>query len=145
MKIMTIKNTNRKMILVDTSVIINYLKDQKTEAVEQFEYILDKSLLYGINTFIYQEVLQGAKTDKKYNLLKEYFEIIPLYHLKYSKESYEQAALINIRCREKGITISSTIDLSIAETAIENDLYLLHDDNDFINMAKVIKELKLYE
>ena len=138
MKIMTIKNTNRKMILVDTSVIINYLKDQKTEAVEQFEYILDKSLLYGINTFIYQEVLQGAKTDKKYNLLKEYFEIIPLYHLKYSKESYEQAALINIRCREKGIIISSTIDLSIAETAIENDLYLLHDDNDFINMAKVI-------
>ena len=52
------------MILVDTSVIINYLKDQKTEAVEQFEYILDKSLPYGINTFIYQEVLQGAKTDK---------------------------------------------------------------------------------
>ena len=37
------------------------------------------------------------------------------------------------------------IDLLIAETAIENDLYLLHDDNDFTNMAKVIKELKLYE
>lgn len=31
------------------------------------------------------------------------------------------------------------------EMRIENDLYLLHDDNDFINMAKVIKELKLYE
>ena len=30
------------------------------------------------------------------------------------------------------------------EMRIENDLYLLHDDNDFINMAKVIKELKLY-
>ena len=37
------------------------------------------------------------------------------------------------------------IDLLIAETAIENDLYLLHGDNDFINIAKVIKELKLYE
>ena len=133
------------MILVDTSVIINYLKDQKTEAVEQFEYILDKNLPYGINTFIYQEVLQGAKTDKEYNLLKEYFETIPLYHLKYGKKSYEQAALINIRCRENGITIRSMIDLLIAETAIENDLYLLHDDNDFINIAKVIKELKLYE
>ena len=133
------------MILVDTSVLINYLKDQKTEAVEQFEYILDKSLPYGINTFIYQEVLQGAKTNKEYNLLKAYFETIPLYYLKYGKKSYEQAALINIRCREKGITISSTIALLIAETAIENDLYLLHDDNDFINIAKVIKELKLYE
>ena len=133
------------MILVDTSVIINYLKDQKTEAVEQFEYILDKKLPYGINTFIYQEVLQGAKTDKEYNLLKEYFETIPLYHLKYDKESYEQAALINIKCRQNGITIRSTINLLIAETAIENNLYLLHNDSDFINMAKVMKELKLYE
>lgn len=100
---------------------------------------------YGINTFIYQEVLQGAKTNKEYNLLKVYFETIPLYYLKYGKKSYEQAALINIRCRQKGITIRSTIDLLIAETTIENDLYLLHDDNDFMNMAKVIKELKLYE
>ena len=133
------------MILVDTSVLINYLKDQKNEAVKQFEYILEKSLPYGINTFIYQEILQGAKTNKEYNLLKEYFETIPLSHLKYGKESYEQAALINIRCRENGITIRSMIDLLIAETAIENDLYLLHGDNDFINIAKVIKELKLYE
>ena len=131
------------MILVDTSVLINYLKDQKTKAVEQFEYILDKGLTYGINTFIYQEILQGAKTDKEYNLLKEYFETIPLYYLKYGKKSYEQAALINIRCRQKGVTIRSTIDLLIVETAIENNLYLLHDDNDFINMAKIIKELKL--
>ena len=100
---------------------------------------------YGINTFIYQEILRGAKRNKEYNILKEYFETIPLYHLKYGKESYEQAALINIRCRQKGITIRSTIDLLIVETTIENDLYLLHDDNDFINMAKVIKELKLYE
>ena len=133
------------MILVDTSVLINYLKDQKNEAVKQFEYILEKSLPYGINTFIYQEILQGAKTNKEYNLLKEYFETIPLYYLKYGKKSYEQAALMNIRCRQKGITIRSTIDLLIAETTIENDLYLLHDDNDFINMTKVIKELKLYE
>ena len=133
------------MILVDTSVLINYLKDQKTKAVEQFEYILDKGLTYGINTFIYQEILQGAKTDKEYNLLKEYFETIPLYYLKYCKTSYEQAALINIRCRQKRVTIRSTIDLLIVETAIENNLYLLHDDNDFINMAKIIKELKLYQ
>ena len=128
-----------------SGLLINYLKNQKIEAVEQFEYILDKRVPYGINTFIYQEVLQGSKTDKEYNLLKEYFETIPLYHLKYGKKSYEKAALINIRCRQNGIIIRSTIDLLIAETAIENNLYLLHDDNDFVNMAKVIKELNLYE
>jgi len=133
------------MILVDTSVLMSFLKDQKNQTTAQFDYILDKKIPYGITTFIYQEILQGAKTDKEYRLLKEYFETIPLYYLKYGKESYEQAALLNIRCKQKGIIIRSTIKLLIAETAIENNLYLLHNDNDFINIAAVIKELKLYK
>ena len=133
------------MILVDTSVLMSFLKDQKNQTTAQFDYILDKKIPYGITTFIYQEILQGAKTDKEYRLLKEYFETIPLYYLKYGKESYEQAALLNIRCKQKGIIIRSTIKLLIAETAIENNLYLLHNDNDFINIAAVIKELKVYK
>lgn len=133
------------MILVDTSGLMSFLKDQKNQTTAQFDYILDKKIPYGITTFIYQEILQGAKTDKEYRLLKEYFETIPLYYLKYGKESYEQAALLNIRCKQKGIIIRSTIKLLIAETAIENNLYLLHNDNDFINIAAVIKELKLYK
>ena len=133
------------MILVDTSVLMSFLKDQKNQTTAQFDYILDKKIPYSITTFIYQEILQGAKTDKEYRLLKEYFETIPLYYLKYGKESYEQAALLNIRCKQKGIIIRSTIKLLIAETAIENNLYLLHNDNDFINIAAVIKELKLYK
>ena len=133
------------MILVDTSVLMSFLKDQKNQTTAQFDYILDKKIPYGITTFIYQEILQEAKTDKEYRLLKEYFETIPLYYLKYGKESYEQAALLNIRCKQKGIIIRSTIKLLIAETAIENNLYLLHNDNDFINIAAVIKELKVYK
>lgn len=133
------------MILIDTSVLMSFLKDQKNQTTAQFDYILDKKIPYGITTFIYQEILQGAKTDKEYRLLKEYFETIPLYYLKYGKESYEQTALLNIRCKQKGIIIRSTIKLLIAETAIENNLYLLHNDNDFINIAAVIKELKLYK
>jgi len=49
-----------------------------------------------------------------------------------------------IKCRKKGITIRSTLDLIIAEIAIENDLYLLHDDIDFANIAKAVKNLKIY-
>jgi predicted nucleic acid-binding protein len=41
-------------------------------------------------------------------------------------------------CRKKGITIRSTIDCLIAQTALENDLILLHEDYDFDLMAKVI-------
>lgn len=132
------------MILVDTSVLISYLKNRKNKSSEQFEYILDRKIPYGINMFIYQEVLQGARNIAEYNLLKEYFETVPFYYLKHGKNSYEQAARMNIQCRAKGITVRSTIDLLIAQTAIENDLYLLHDDNDFTVMSKIITELKLY-
>lgn len=132
------------MILVDTSVLISYLKNRKNKSSEQFEYILDRKIPYGINMFIYQEVLQGARNIAEYNLLKEYFETVPFYYLKHDKNSYEQAARMNIQCRAKGITVRSTIDLLIAQTAIENDLYLLHDDNDFTVMSKIITELKLY-
>ncbi|GHV88268.1 hypothetical protein AGMMS50267_06280 [Spirochaetia bacterium] len=51
---------------------------------------------------------------------------------------------MNIKCRENGITIRSTIDLIIAEIAIENNLYILHNDSDFTYMAKVINEIKIY-
>jgi predicted nucleic acid-binding protein len=64
--------------------------------------------------------------------------------LKHRKKSYENAAQLHIKRREQGITIRSTIDLIIAEIALENNLYILHNDHDYTNMAKVIMELKMY-
>jgi len=132
------------MILVDTSVLIDFLKGTDNESVALFEDILDKRIPYGINEFIYQEVLQGSRSISEFNKLKEYFETIPFYYLSNGKESFEKAAYINFACRISGITIRSTIDLLIAQTAIENNLYLLHKDSDFTNIAKVIPEFKIY-
>ena len=47
-------------------------------------------------------------------------------------------------CRRKGITIRSTVDLLISQIAIENNLYLLHDDTDYTRIAEVNKKLKFY-
>ena len=49
------------------------------------------------------------------------------------------------QCRKAGLTIRSTIDLIIAETAIENDLFILEDDSDFKAISKVVKDLKIYK
>ncbi len=133
------------MILVDTSVLIDYLRGSENTAVTAFDQILAKGLPYGICELIYLEILQGARTKAQYNQLREYFETIPFYGLNLGKESYERAAQVNIACRRSGITIRSTLDLLIAETAIENDLFLLHNDSDFTNMAKAIKELKIFK
>jgi predicted nucleic acid-binding protein len=89
-------------------------------------------------------VLQGSKNIAEYTKLKNYFETVPFYYLIHGKESFERAAFINFSCRRSGITIRSTIDLLIAETAIENNLFLLHNDSDFDNIARVVSELKIY-
>jgi predicted nucleic acid-binding protein len=89
--------------------------------------------------------LQGAKTEKEFYQLKEYLDTLPFYDLHNGRKSYENTALIYVKCRKSGITVRSTVDLIIAQTAIENGLYLLHNDNDYLNIAKVIKELKLYD
>lgn len=133
------------MILVDTSVLINYLRGKKSAGANYFSNVIEKGEPFGINEFIYQELLQGSKDEKEFSLLDEYLSVLPFFSLKLGIQSFRNASLLNYRCRRKGITIRSTIDLLIAETAIENNLTLLHDDEDYTNMAHVIKELNVIE
>lgn len=133
------------MILVDTSVFIDYLKGQTNESTKKLDFLLESKIPYGINDFIYQEILQGSRNVEEFTLLKEYFETIPFYTLQYGKESYERASMLHLLCKQNGLTIRSTIDLLIAETAIENNLFVLHNDKDFTLMSKVIKDLKIYD
>ena len=132
------------MILIDTSVLVDYFKGIESRPAKLFDELMENGIPYGINDFVYQELLQGSRTIDEFNTLKEYLETIPFYDLQYGKESYEKAAFLHFQCRRNGITIRSTIDLLIAEIAIENDLLLLHNDEDFDNIRKVIKELRIY-
>ena len=131
------------MILVDTSVLIDFFKGRKNNACRKFELILTQGIPFGINSYIFQEVLQGAKSDKEYKTLKKYLETQSFYHLNDPVDSFDKAARIYFDCKKKGITIRSTIDCLIAQTAVEHDLFLLHNDNDFTVMATVIG-LKVY-
>jgi len=126
------------MILVDTSVLIHFFKGTNTENSRKFGIVLQRRMPFGINSLIFQEVLQGAGSEKEYLTLKKYLETQRFYHLKDPIGSFAEAARIYLNCRKKGITIRSTIDCLIAQTALENDLLLLHEDGDFDLMAKVI-------
>ncbi|MDA8422533.1 MAG: PIN domain nuclease [Nitrospiraceae bacterium] len=131
------------MVLVDTSVLIDYLRGADNAAVERFQRLMDSNLPFGISPLIYFEVLQGARTEKDFTTVKSYLETHRFFSLQDEKESYAAAARIYFECRRKGITINSTVDCLIAQTAIENDLALLHHDADFDRMRKVAP-LKIY-
>jgi predicted nucleic acid-binding protein len=131
------------MILIDTSVLIDFFKGIKNRSADKFKSILLQKIPFGINSFIYQEVLQGAKSEEEYKRLKKYLISQRFFHPKDPVDSFTCAARIYFDCRKKGITIRNTIDCIVAQTAIENDLHLLHNDKDFEIMAKVIP-LKFY-
>jgi predicted nucleic acid-binding protein len=126
------------MILVDTSVLIRFFKGAQSEKSRKFSTILQRRMPFGINSLIFQEVLQGAGSEKEYLTLKKYLETQRFYYLRDPIASFAEAAKVYLDCRKKGITIRSTIDCLIAQTALENSLLLLHEDSDFDLMAKVI-------
>lgn len=132
------------MVLVDTSILIDYLRGTDNAAVGRFQQILDNNIPFGISPLTYLEVLQGTRTEKDFTTVKSYLETHRFFGLVDEKESYAAAARIYFDCRKKGITINSTVDCLIAQTAIENDLTLLHNDADFDRMRKVTP-LKIYE
>lgn len=133
------------MVLVDTSVIIDLLKNQKNAKVELLEDLIDKRVPWGISDHIYQEILQGSRDAKEFEKLKDYFDTIPSYSLKFGKTSFERAARLHLRCRKSGVTVRSTVDLLIAQTAIENEVPLLHHDSDFDHIGKAVPELRIYK
>jgi hypothetical protein len=125
------------MILADTSVLIDYLKGIQTEAAEKLQLVLDRGIPYGICPFVYQEVLQGARNEREFGFLKRYLASQKFYYPRDRRRSYEDAARIYFKCRKKGFQIGSTVDCLIAQTAIDNGLLLLHNDNDYNRIAKV--------
>ena len=131
------------MILVDTSVLIDLFKGASNGPANRMREVLGHHIPFGITSVIYQEVLQGAKLDKEYNLLRDYLSSQRFFHPQDVMKTYEDAARIYFSCRKKGVTIRSTIDCLIAQIALEQDLALLHNDRDFDVMAPIIK-LRLY-
>jgi len=131
------------MYLVDTSVWINLYRGLQTHATQILTALLKDEKPYFVTGIIIQEVLQGAKTEQDYRKLKNYFSTLKTCQPAHPVETYAEAAQLYFKCRRKGITVRSTIDCLIAQLSIENGLTLLHDDRDFIEIAKIKKKLVL--
>ncbi len=132
------------MYLVDTSVWIDYLREFDNPPARHFASLLDQDIPFGLTGIIYQEVLQGAATVDDFKSLKEYLGTQQFFEHENDLQSHQEAAEIYFNCRRKGITIRSTIDCLIAQVAIEHNLILLHNDEDYVRIASVVPQLKLY-
>lgn len=118
------------MILVDTSVWIDYLNGKESSQTN----ILDKALIDGIvsiGDLILLEILQGIKGEREYNKTKTALALLEQYEM-FGHNMVEKCAENFRFLRKKGITIRKTNDVIIATFCIENNFPLLFSDRDFI-------------
>lgn len=130
------------MILLDTSALIEFLNQTGSPCDRTIENIIQSSADVALTEIVLTEVLQGIRLERDYREIKESLLTFPVLSLK-GPQSYIHAADIYRKCRTKGTTVRSTIDLLIAQTAIEHGAALLHNDRDFDAIASV-SSLKLF-
>jgi predicted nucleic acid-binding protein len=117
------------MILVDTSVWIDYFRDINTPQVDR----LVRLLLEGapvLGDLILVEILQGCDTDREFAQVK--FALDNLQLIEICGGAVALQAAQNYRAlRKRGITVRKTIDTLIATRCIVDGIPLLYADRDF--------------
>ena len=122
------------MIVVDSSVWIDFLNGRKAPHVERLRAVLGVEEII-VGDLMLCEILQGLdgeQATRQVEALLRRFEIVSM-----AGEAIAVAAARNFRSlRRRGITVRKTIDLLIGTWCIENRGPLLHNDSDFRPMAR---------
>lgn len=117
------------MILVDTSVWIDYFRGNTTPQAERLDALLGSEPL-AIGDLILTEVLQGLADDKDFKQAKKLLVSLVLVDL--CGQAVAIQAAKNYRAlRERGVTVRKTIATVIATRCIQDGHTLLHSDRDF--------------
>ena len=122
------------MILVDSSVWIDYFRGTVTRQSDRLDQLLGTVPL-AIGDLVMVEVLQGFSGDKEFNQAKKLLMAFDLVDLG-GHEIAVQAAKNFRTLRSLGVTVRKTIDTVIATRCIESSYTLLHSDSDFAPFVK---------
>jgi predicted nucleic acid-binding protein len=130
-------------LIIDSSVWIDGFNPKiQTPEKELLKQLIINDYPIYLCPIIYQEVLQGVKEEKTFEemkfILRQYrmVDIDLIDATNYAIDLYRYL-------RKKGITIRKSIDCLIAAYAILGNMYILHNDKDFTQIAKESK-LKIY-
>lgn len=129
------------MILVDSSVLIDFFRGKETPAVRRLVRLEKDGVPFGVPLVCYQEVLQGAKDEKEWKKLEGVLGSQRLIEPEDYRVTYLGAARLYFEARRKGVTLRSSIDAWIVQLAVERSDVLLHDDEDF-EAAKRVRPLR---
>lgn len=118
------------LILVDSSVWIDWITERDTIQARALTKALDDDKSLAIGDLVLAEVLQGARSEhaaeEARQLLSEFVPVVVSGH-QVAIEAARNYRLL----RSKGIAVRKTIDTLIATRCILDGLPLLYSDRDF--------------
>jgi predicted nucleic acid-binding protein len=117
------------VVIVDTTVWIDYFKGVSTPEVEWFDRESTRQRL-GVVDLMVCELLQGLPTDAEASRVLRQLRRFAIFDT--GGVALAESAAMNYRdLRARGRTIRKTIDCLIATFCLEHDHTLLHRDRDF--------------
>jgi predicted nucleic acid-binding protein len=121
------------VILVDSSVWINYFNGISTWQTDLLDYYLSNTPII-IGDLILTEVLQGFRSNTDFETAKNFLSALQFRQIGGYSVAIQSANNYRI-LRKSGVTVRKTIDIIIATFCIIEGLTLLHDDRDFDPMV----------
>lgn len=125
------------MVVVDTSVWIDYFNDNQTAHTELLDSLLSTTIII-VGDLILAEVLQRFRNDRDFKIAKsllEEFELVQMTNVDLAIKSANNYWFL----RNQGLTIRKTMDCLIATYCIESKLPLLYEDGDFNPFVQHLK------
>ncbi|GAN86221.1 PIN domain nuclease [Komagataeibacter intermedius] len=117
------------MILVDSSVWIDFFRGNTTPQVDLLDQMLGEDLV-SIGDLMMTEVLQGFSNERDFNQAQRMLGALDLVEIG-GRDVMVEAARYFRYLRGRGITIRKTIDTLIATRCIVSGHRLLYSDRDF--------------
>ena len=131
------------MILVDSSVWIDFFNNHATDATDNLAQLLDDAAApIAIADLALFEVLRGFRHERDYVAAERVLRALEVVTIG-GAELARAAAQHYRELRARGITIASPIDVLQASYCIEHNYALLHSDRDFDAM-ETLRGLKVW-
>jgi len=119
------------MILVDTSVWIDFFRGQRSAACEALAQCLgDASVEVGMPDLVLFEVMRGFRETPAMHEAQALLSALPAVELG-GTDNALQAADRYRQLRAQGRTVNSPIDVLLASFCMDRGHVLLHNDADF--------------
>lgn len=129
-----------KMVLVDTSVWIDYFR-KKEEVYDRLNRLMDQGRVCCARLIV-AELIQGAKEKKEIGVIKNLLDVFPI--LEEREDTWLRAGILSYNIRRKGKEVGLA-DCYLAIMATDSESVIYTFDQHFKVMTKFLSKMQLAE